>query len=247
IDIEGGNGNINVGSFYGKYIKVNSEKGHINLAKSQCESISLCSGNGDITCRDVVQAGDITLKIRNFGKITTERLQGLTLTAYVSNGIISIGSSYCNNSNFEADIGEFNLNNLHKHTEINIKQEGLLNIVGLDGDASINMKKGLANIQFAKIDKHSKICFDDESSLILGLSEDCQNQNLIEIHTKDLIVSDNLKMFCNRRNNEQWELLPKTGKNEGMNKLHVKCEKSHVLVNSSSWSELFQASFKSRS
>ncbi|GJQ84457.1 hypothetical protein Trydic_g15667 [Trypoxylus dichotomus] len=244
IDIEGCNGDIDVGSFYGKYIKVNSKEGQIKLAKCQCESVHLSSDNGNIVCKDVVQAGDIKLKIRNFGKITTDRLQGLTLTAYVSNGMINVGSSYCNNSKFGADIGEFTLNNLHKHTEIDIKQEGLLNIVGLDGDAFINMKKGLANIQFTRINKDSTIHFNDESSLILRLSDECQKENLVEILAKDLFVSDDLKMVCKKESKERCELLPRNGKGE--NKLHVKCQESHVIVNSYSWSELFEASFRSR-
>lgn len=66
VHIEGDN-NINIGNFYGKYIKAYTKHGHINLAKSQCEIIRLITDNGDIVCKDVIQAGDITLKIQNSG------------------------------------------------------------------------------------------------------------------------------------------------------------------------------------
>ncbi|KAI4459134.1 putative adhesin [Holotrichia oblita] len=242
VDIQGCN-NINIGNFYGKYIKANTKNGHINLAKSQCEEISLITDNGDIVCKDVTQAGDITLKIQNSGKITTDRLQGLKLQAYVANGSINVGSSYCDKSNFEIETGELQLKNLHKHVTINIKEEALLNIVGFDGDISINMKKGLANIQFSRIIEDSKIHIENDGSLILRLSEECQKENLIELLTNNFVLTDTINMNVNR-NNESCELFPIDREKDGLYKLHVSCKKSHVLVNSASWTDLFEKSYR---
>lgn len=41
---------------------------------------------------------------------------------------MNIGSSYCDISTFESDIGQLTLNNLHKHVTVNVKHAGLLNI-----------------------------------------------------------------------------------------------------------------------
>lgn len=118
--------------------------------------------------------------------------------------------------------------------------------VGLDGDLYVHMKKGLADIQLARIVKESTIVIEDQGSLILRLSDECQKDNLIEILTETIILSDSLKMEC-KKNYEFYQLFPRNKNVEEMSKIQVKCKKSDVLVNTASWSELFQASFKNRS
>lgn len=65
--VNGYGGNINVGSFYGQFIEVNSENSSIDLSKCQCEKISLKTSKGNIICRNVTQAGNIELLIRESG------------------------------------------------------------------------------------------------------------------------------------------------------------------------------------
>lgn len=104
------------------------------------------------------------------------------------------------------------------------------------------MKKGLANIQFSRITDHSKIHIENDGSLILRLSDECQKENLIELLSNNFVLTDTINMNVNK-NNESCELSPIDGKKDGLYKLHVNCKKAHVLVNSASWSDLFEKSF----
>lgn len=65
--------------------------------------------------------------INEIQHIKTGRLQGLKLTVQTTNGNINTESTYCDESLFETEYGDLNLENIHKHIHINIK-EGNLNI-----------------------------------------------------------------------------------------------------------------------
>lgn len=54
-------------------------------------------------------------------------MQGLNLTIQTTSGNINTDSTYCDESLFVTENGDLNLENIHKHININIEQ-GNLNI-----------------------------------------------------------------------------------------------------------------------
>ncbi|XP_022919555.1 protein FAM185A [Onthophagus taurus] len=242
LDITGYDCPIIIGNFYGRSIMANSESGDISLGKSQCETIDLSTNGGNITCKELTQAGTLKLSTLGKGSITTDRLQALALRAKTVSGDITVGSSYCDESKFETDFGILRLKNVHRNVNININNEGLLNITGLDGVLKAKIKKGLVDVQVARFARSSEIVMEDAGSLILRLSEECQKNTFVKLLTNHFVIAGGVNMKAEKE--KDMGILIPTGNQEIDATLLANCKNAHVLIDSSSWSKMFEQSVR---
>ncbi|XP_044261777.1 uncharacterized protein LOC123009480 isoform X2 [Tribolium madens] len=119
-------GNISTGVFGGSRLILHSTKGSIFVEKYQGEKIDLKTNIGDIVLKGAVVAANIKATSEN-GSIKTKRLQGLNAQIKTKQGNIQVDCSYCDHSTFQSDYGTLDLQNVHKSTQIFLK-DGKLNL-----------------------------------------------------------------------------------------------------------------------
>lgn len=113
-------------------------------------------------------------------------------------------------------------------------------LVGFDGLLDAYVKKGNVDIHCSRIKEESKIVLSDEGRLNLKLSESCQDDVILEILSKYLIVGKNIN-FDLERTSDKYILMPvKLEKDKGYSKLTVDCKQSAVSLECANWTDMFK-------
>lgn len=80
----------------------------------------------------------------------------------------------------------------------------------------------------------------DNGTLLLKLSEDCQNNGMFEIETNDCKVDQNVRLIPSK-NKKAWYLTPKC---DAYRNIKIICQNGAVRVQSASWVEMLKMQFK---
>ncbi|KAF7268213.1 hypothetical protein GWI33_018672 [Rhynchophorus ferrugineus] len=187
---------VSVGYFHGDKIKIKTE-GNVLIDRFQGDIIDV-STKGNIILNNFIQASNITATATE-GSIKTGRLQSLNLKLKTINkGDIIVDSSYCSNSIFVVENGDFHLNNGHKHCKIFIVK-GNLFLTGFDGQLSAVINSGSADIHLSRITGNSEINLKDSSNLLLKLTDSCQENTGFKINAQDVILPKILKCLVHSK------------------------------------------------
>ncbi|XP_059150488.1 protein FAM185A-like [Physella acuta] len=173
-------------------IVIETERGNCFLKNIKCGSVSAVCRSGNITCLSTL-LGNTYFHTGKSGSITTERLQGSSITCETEMGFINVRSLYADDATFRSDAGNFHLGHCHGQLYLLAGQSDI-NIESLDGDMDIGLQSG--NVS-AHLSRHQKanievatgditLSFPEGANTDLNL--DCQAlrvDHAIDLHFSD--------------------------------------------------------------
>ncbi|XP_063906530.1 uncharacterized protein LOC135125111 [Zophobas morio] len=229
-------GDVCAGAFGGSKLVLQSRKGNIFVNKFQGDLFSVTTQNGDIVLKGAVVATDIKV-VADIGNIKAKRLQGLDALVKTNEGNITVESSYCDKGVFEGRNGDFNLHNIHKNSDVCVKN-GNLNLTGLDGHINAQLENVNADIQISRILENSKITANN-GDVKLQLSDHCQDNTMFEIKTDNHVLDPSIRLIPSK-NDKTLFLMPHT---EQYKHLLVESNNGKVSIHSASWANMLKLKF----
>lgn len=181
--VVGGDGCVSVGGFENDFLKVQTNRGNVEIEKLQSGVVEVVSFGGDVICKRNTQASVICLKTQS-GSIKTDKLQGKKLVVETASGDVATQASYCDSSSFKSKSGNFYLQNVHKTCEIEV-EDGYVSLMVFDGQLGLSLKRGKVDVVLSRILGDSKVCIEEEGCLNLKIVESCFDGTSFRFETSD--------------------------------------------------------------
>ncbi|XP_066256725.1 protein FAM185A [Euwallacea similis] len=232
---------VSVGYFQGDKLKIETEK-NVFVDRFQGDTIDVSTQNGNIVLHNFIQAANISAKTTN-GIIKAGRLQGLNLKLKsLEKGNLTVDSSYCSESIFVVEHGNMELHNIHKNCKI-FMMKGNVILTGFDGQLSMVINNGCADIHLSRIMGSSDITIKDSGSLILKLTDSCCDSNMFKIASPRVTLMNTIKDSSIIKEENMVVL---NSESISANVVLVNCLNSNVKVETTSWQEMIEMKLKNK-
>ncbi|CAL1532968.1 unnamed protein product [Lymnaea stagnalis] len=129
-------------------ITVEAEKGNCYFNNIKCGSLSALCRSGNITCGSTL-LGNTYFHTGKSGSITTEKLQGSSITCETEMGSMNVRSLYAENATFRSDAGNMHLGNCHGQLYL-LAGNSNLAIESLEGDIDVGLQSGSVSVHLSK-------------------------------------------------------------------------------------------------
>ena len=132
-----------------------TQAGHIAVSGVKTSNLLVQSEAGHVTCSGALQ-GSIAINTRAGNVSSDRRLTGPSLDINTESGNISVTSCYSDQSKFTTLTGKLNLSNIHNQTYVAVYHQADVKMRGVDGTASVFIKKGNLDLQISSVKSESR-------------------------------------------------------------------------------------------
>lgn len=129
-------------------ITVEAERGNCYFDNIKCGSLSALCRAGNITCSSTL-LGNTYFHTGKSGSITTEKLQGSSITCETEMGSMNVKSLYAENATFRSDAGNMHLGHCHGRLYL-LAESSHLAIESLEGDIDVGLQSGSVSVHLSK-------------------------------------------------------------------------------------------------
>lgn len=221
---------INVANFDTTIINLKSLKGNIRIDKCKGENTNITAVKGNIDCKEGLEGENINLKVSDVGTVSVEKINGGQLKIESNSGSVTVKNTNCKHNLFETIKGNFFLQNVFHQSKILIQKEGDLNILGVIGNLSAEVKKGNLNFQITEFSGNSRVVLEDRGNVDIKLSDNCQSTLIMEVLPKHFILSDGISLNL-KYDQSRFVLVPKYLSKFGQyNSFVLNCKNSDVYL-----------------
>ena len=149
--------------------QLTTEAGNISISGVKTSKLIVQSEDGEVTCSGAVQ-GSVSINTVSGHVKSNKRFTGPSLDINTESGNINISSCYSDQSKFTTMTGELSLSNVHNQSYVAVYEEGDVKMTGVDGTASVFVKKGNLDLQISNVKSESRFHVE-EGDVILKLSD----------------------------------------------------------------------------
>lgn len=151
--------------------------------------------------------------------IHLDKIQGDFLYASTDSGKITTNSCFVNSAIFQTNSGNLSLHNVHKNAEINVLQNGRLEMTGFNGTLNANVN-GQLKVQLSEIYGNNSIIANGSQQIEVYISDLIENNSFVDVKSKKIEV-ESIQYVCGKKVfNEKFAL----GESSMENRLSIESE-----------------------
>lgn len=184
-------GALEVSDLHSDQLAVKTAKG-IKTKNLRSENIQLHSG-GNVECRGLTLGYRVQIKAENSGNISLEKIQGEELQVDSDSGTISTESCYSTFSKFTSKSGNMALNSVHRTTEVNILEQGNLQMCGFNGTLLVKVRRGNVRLQLAELWGENVVITNDSKEVSVNVADAVVDSTYFHAAATDVHLDETLK------------------------------------------------------
>ncbi|XP_049288341.1 uncharacterized protein LOC125766424 [Anopheles funestus] len=230
------NGTTSIANLYSDDIEIVGT-GDIETRSLRSTNITLNSATGNIACKGITLAENVTVTASGKGNIFLDKLQGGTVSATTEMGNISVNASYSNKSSFQTKDGNLELKSIHKDCTVLSSGGKQFTMNGFYGTLNADVGSEIVTLQLSEMVGNSSIKAVSSQVVNLNLAETVYETSAITVNSSHLTLDSTINDQAHQRDGSSITL----GRSDAENSLHVQTDGS-VVVRKMSWADSFSFS-----